>query len=146
MNRSERGFTLIELLMVVMIFGLMVAFAVPAVRSFGRTHDLKGTRDDLVAQIEMARAKAVATGIDQPVHFYRGMYGFDYHIHATAGNPTVGWNLPRDVVFLWPAGTDSAVIMKNDGRADAALVIPIANSRGDRDTVTVLASGMVLGK
>src|SRR5881394_2550396 len=73
MNRSTRGFSLIEMVIVVAMFGLLMAFAVPAVQRLGRTHGLKGARDDMSAQIQLARARAIASGDSIPIHFYPNM-------------------------------------------------------------------------
>jgi prepilin-type N-terminal cleavage/methylation domain-containing protein len=141
-----RGFTLVELAIVLVIFGLMMAFAVPAVQRMGQTHSLKGARDDIMAQISMARARAMSSGVDQVMHFYVNTYGFDYHMHPAGVTPTVGWNLPKGVTYEFPLSSDMNVTMKANGRADASLIIPLKDRTGQRDTVTVLASGMVVGR
>ncbi len=148
MPRSDRGFTLVELAAVVLLMGLIFGFAVPALSSFRRSHDVKGARENIISQLNLARAKAIATGVDQPVHFYTGTYGFDFHVHPT-GAPIasiVGWKLPKGVSYQWPVGSPMAVTMKKDGKASTSLIIPITNTRGLRDTVAVLSSGLVLSQ
>jgi prepilin-type N-terminal cleavage/methylation domain-containing protein len=142
--RSERGFTLVELASVVLVMGIIFAFAVPSFQNMRRTYDLKGARDNIIAQIQMARAKAIATGIDQPIHFYTGSFGYDFHLHPSG--VTAGWNLPSGVVYEWPSGSPMNVTMEKDGTANSSLMIPLANSQGLRDTVQVLASGLVLAQ
>ena len=148
MSRSQRGFTLVEMLGVIMILGLIVAFSVPPLMKLRKTHELKGARDNIISQIQMARARAISTGVDQPIHFYTGTYGYDYHLHVP-GMPTSslpGWRLPTGVTYQWPMGSDMNVTMKKNGRADAALIIPIRNAAGAADTVTVLSSGLVISQ
>lgn len=145
MGRSSRGFTLVELAAVVLVMGLIFGFAVPTIANLRKSHDVKGARDNIIAQVQMARARAIATGVNQPIHFYTGTYGFDYHIHPVGVSvATVGWNLPKGVSYQWPVGSPMNVTMKKDGTANSSLVIPITNLRGTRDTVTVMASGLVL--
>ncbi|MEO5617048.1 MAG: prepilin-type N-terminal cleavage/methylation domain-containing protein [Candidatus Eisenbacteria bacterium] len=147
MGRSCRGFTLVEMAAVVLVMGLIFGFAIPTIASLRKSHDVKGARDNIIAQVQMARAKAIATGVDQPIHFFTGTYGFDYHIHpAGVGVATMGWKLPQGVSYQWPAGSPMAVTMKKDGKANTSLVIPITNLKGTRDTVSVLASGLVLAQ
>ena len=147
MGRSNRGFTLVELAAVVLVMGMVFAFAVPSIAKFRKSHDVKGARDNIIAQIQMAKAKAIATGVDQPIHFFTGAYGYDYHIHpGEVGPVTVGWKLPRGVTYQWPGGSPMKVTMKKDGTANWSLIIPITNTRGLRDTVSVLTSGLVLGQ
>lgn len=147
MVRCSRGFTLVEMMIVVLLMGLMLAFAVPALRRLGNTQNLKGARENIIAQVQMARAKAITTGVDQPIHFYPGTYGFDYHIHPVGvGVATVGWNFPRGVSYGWSGGTLAAVTMQKDGTASNSVTIPLVNAQGVRDTVAVMVSGMVVSQ
>lgn len=151
MGRSNRGFTLVELAAVVLVLGLIFGFAAPSIAKFRKSHDVKGARDNIIAQVQMAKAKAIATGVDQPIHFFTNTYGptnnWDYHIHpAGMGVAQVGWALPRGMSYVWPGGSPMAVTMKKDGTASNSLVIPITNANGLRDTVVVLTSGLVLGQ
>ena len=147
MRRSEdaRGFTLIELGVVVVCLSLVFAFAVPSYQNFNRTLQLQGSAQNLAAQINLARQKAINTGVSQTIHFYYGTFGYHYHVH----NPGVigpGWNFPNGILYSWDAGTlpGQAIIMLPNGRADRAGMVILTNPRGDRDTVNVQLSGMVL--
>lgn len=147
MGRSNRGFSLVELAAVILVMGLIFGFAVPSIAKFRKSHDVKGARDNIIAQLQLARAKAISTGVDQPMHFYTGTYGFDYHIHPQGvGVSTLGWKLPKGVTYQWPGGSPMAVTMKKDGKANTSLIIPITNAKGFRDTVTVLTSGLILAQ
>jgi hypothetical protein len=95
----------------------------------------------------MARAKAIATGVDQPMHFFPGTYGFDYHAHPPGiGIPNAGWNFPNGVSYGWPTGTTFAVTMLKDGTANTSGIIPLMNTKGTRDTVVILTSGLVIAQ
>lgn len=144
MLRSNRGFTLVEMMIVILLMGLMLAFAVPALRRLGASQGLKGAKENMVSQIQLARAKAISTGVDQPVHFNNN-YGFNYHIHpAGVGIPTVGWVFPNGVSYA--NGFSSSVTMYANGKASNSVTIPLQNLQGVRDTLVVLTSGLVMSQ
>ena len=62
MTRCSRGFTLVEMLIVVLLMGLMLGFAVPALRRMGNTHGLKGAKENIISQVQLARSRAISTG------------------------------------------------------------------------------------
>jgi Tfp pilus assembly protein FimT len=107
--------------------------------------DLKATRDNIANQMQLARAKAIATGVDQPIHF-NASFGYDYHLHPAGATSIQGWNLPQGVSYEWPSGSPLQVTMRKDGSASWSFMVPLANARGQRDTVMVLASGMVISQ
>lgn len=148
MLRSNRGFTLVEMMIVILLMGLMLAFAVPALRRLGNSQGLKGARDNMVSQLQIARARAISTGVKQPIHFYPGTYGFDYHLHpVNAATSSTGWMFPNGVTY--ETSTNVNVEMMPDGRAQFPLgssSIAIKNLQGQRDTVYVLASGLVIAR
>ena len=142
---DARGFTLIELCVVVLVLSLIFAFAAPPYQRFNQTLQLKGAAEGVAAQINLARQKAIGTDTPQTIHFYADAYGYAYHIHNPGQPVRVGWNLPRNVVYRWDAGTLSGmrVTLQANGRASQSGMLILANARGQRDTVTVQLSGMV---
>ena len=145
MLRSNRGFTLVEMMIVVLLMGLMLAFAVPALRRLGNSQGLKGAKENMISQIQLARAKAISTGIDQPVHFNNN-YGFNYHIHPSGvGTPTTGWVFPNGVSY-GVSTFSSSVTMYANGKASNSVTIPLMNLQGARDTLVVLTSGLVMSQ
>ena len=146
MLRSNRGFTLVEMMIVVLLMGMMLAFAVPALRKLGASQGLKGAKENIISQLQMQRAQAISTGVDsQRIHFNQN-YGFDYHLHPASGTPTVGWHFPKGVTYATGFSNASDLIMKADGRASMSLTIPLMNQQGVRDTVVVLTSGLVMSQ
>lgn len=150
-HRSTRGFSLVEMLVTVLVLGMVIAFSVPAFQSFGNTNRLHGATENLAANMRVLREKAMATGQTQTLHFQANFppgKTWDYHVHnGVVISP--GWDLPNGVT---PVAVINPVFHR-DGRprattaANSALLsgsIILRNARGERDTVTVLSSGMII--
>jgi prepilin-type N-terminal cleavage/methylation domain-containing protein len=58
--RRDDGFTLIELMFAMILFGLLVALAVPGWRSYQKAQELSGTARDLVSFLRNGQASAVS--------------------------------------------------------------------------------------
>src|SRR5689334_5597998 len=143
MNRSSHsGFTLVEMAVTLLILGLVLTFAIPGFQKMNQTFQLQGATQNVAAQIRLAREKALATGIPQPVHFVTST---QYHIHYPSGISTQ-WTLPTGVTFT-SGMVGGWYTMQRDGRctytAPAAGLIVLQNRRGNRDTVSVQLSGLV---
>jgi prepilin-type N-terminal cleavage/methylation domain-containing protein len=139
-----QGFTLIELMIILTVLGIVLAFSVPAFVNLSGSQKLKGATENVVGQLRLAREKAVATGIAQPVHFVGTT---TYQIQFGAIVPSgAQWTLPRNVSF--GRAMDDWYTLTADGRVkqagNADGIIPFADSRGNKDTVTVESSGTVL--
>jgi type IV fimbrial biogenesis protein FimT len=139
---TRNGFSLIELLVVVTVLGLVVAFSVPGLhQSFG-LQGLRGAVDGIASQAKLARSTAIAAGAAQPLHVAEDSLGFDYHVHTSRG--IVGWSFPQGVHVVRPAGASSGVVFMANGRASQSLNVVLENDLGQRDSVTIEASGFVL--
>lgn len=145
MSRSRTsGFTLVEMAVVILIFGMLFAFSIPAYQSINRSYQLKGATENLAAQLRMARSKAMATGVDQPMHFSpNNPVNSDYHIHLASGVIPAKWKFPRGITY-YSIGLNPT--MKSDGRSDQSGLVILQDTKGNRDTVSVLTSGLVLVK
>lgn len=140
---NQSGFTLIELMLVVIVLGTMIAMSVPTMKGFRQSYDLRSASENVAGQITLARQKAMATDSMQTIHFSLNYQSCDYHIHnGTELAPK--WNLPNGITFYWGAGTENEFRMRSNGRCmDSGMVI-LEDPRGRRDTVSVLASGLIL--
>jgi len=142
-ERNSRGFSLVELAVVVTIMGIMFAVGVPSYLTYRRSQELKGAAQNIASQIRLARATAIMTGRTQRFHLYFNFNGYDYHVHDDTGPIKSGWNLPKGITYSWGNGLVS-VDLDKDGRASAPLDIELIRENGERDTVLVQKSGMVM--
>src|SRR5262245_63055248 len=141
MSRSRTpGFTLVEMAIVILIFGLLFAFSIPAYQRINGSYQLKGATENLAAQLRMARSKAMSPGIDQPMHFTPNFLNSDYHIHYLNGFIPAKWKFPRGVTYYSIGLTPT---MKSDGRCDQSGLVILQDVQGNLDTVSVLTSGLV---
>ncbi len=140
---NESGFSLIELMFVVIILGTMIAMSIPSMKGFRQTYDLRSATENIAGQITLARQKAMATDSMQTIHFSLDYQSCDYHIrNGTVLSPK--WNLPNGIVYYTGTGTQNEFRMKSNGRCmDSGMVI-LEDVRGIRDTVSVLASGLII--
>lgn len=139
-RHRARGFSMVELLIVLAVFALLVAMAIPGYASYVASHRLRGSVENLASQVRLARERAMTVGVDQPVHFYENLYDADFHVHA-AGVVSYRWSLPRGVHY---AASNPNVTMRKDGTASSSMYVVLRDDRGEQDTLSILTSGIVL--
>ena len=137
---TERGFSLVELAIVLVVMGLLFGFSVPNFQRISSTYQLRGAAENVAGQLRLAREKAIATGVEQPVHIVTST---TYHIHYTSGIISTTWTLPRGVTFTNPT-VGSWYHMESDGRSLESGIIVVGNTQGALDTVSVQLSGLIL--
>lgn len=143
MTTRTNGFSLIEMMVVVAVMGVMLAMGIPAYNLWARSQSMKGAATAIGAEIQELRARAMATGKTQTIHFaLDSLNAGDYHVHENGGGVISKFDLPRNVVYsIFSQGGFS---ITPDGRSSASRLIILRDGRGNRDTVSVQLSGMVI--
>ena len=130
-----------ELIITIGIFGLIMAFGVPAYHRYSQSLQLRGTCENLVQTIQLQRARAMATGQNVIINFntadpaaWTAMSEGRSSRHA----------LPASVVFA--SAVPNQLVLSRDGRVNTSGTIVFANRSGNADTasVSVLVSGLAL--
>ncbi len=67
--KEERAFTLIELLYVLVLLGLMVALAAPAVQGLGQKYNLEIAAITMATEMRKAQQRAITAGCGQILEF-----------------------------------------------------------------------------
>jgi prepilin-type N-terminal cleavage/methylation domain-containing protein len=146
-ERAERGFSLIELAIVLVVLGILFAFSIPNFQSLSSSFQLRGAAENVAGQLRLARERAIATGVEQPIHIPSSSV---YHLHYASGIG-LAWTLPRGITFTG-ASVGDWYYLASDGRyyqnsshtTTGSNVIVVGNTRGDLDTVSVQPSGLIL--
>lgn len=84
MAHKDRGFTLIEILAVVAILALVAAFVVPNMGGF-RRRALRAEAQQIAAQLELARQRAIVTGV--PHRLWIELDQAEYRLEWLAQDP-----------------------------------------------------------
>ena len=140
---NHKGFSLVELMVVISIFGVIVAFAVPAFNKYSASQQLNGGTETLAGAFKLARQRAMSTGSRELIHVNTGG-GVDWHIHSYRTSGTVlvwGKKFPPGITTYTVAVSPH---FQPDGRSTTSGLIVLRDLSGRRDTVSVLNSGLIL--
>ena len=112
------GFTIVELMFVLLILAVLLALAVPSLREFQRSSDLRDATNSLVAAINAARTEAMRQGTPTLVT-------------PLAGNDWAkGWRVFVDKDVSGTLGAGDAIVLERALRADADLVFTGSGTAG----------------
>ncbi len=139
------GFSLIEMAIVLLVFGMVLGIAIPAMGRYSDDMALRGATAQMTSALLLTRDRAMASRTARTMLFQAGYSGTDYRVEV-GGVIRTGWTLPRRSSYSWLSGTISSVIFTPDGRCSTSGLIILQNTRGSLDTVSVLSSGLVLTK
>ena len=140
MKLAERGFSLVEMAIVVVVMGLVLAFSVPTMMNMSASQQLKGATENFAVQMRLAREKAIATSVQQPM---RIVSTTQYQIVPASGIAST-WTLPRGITIV--SGTNVSYRMGADGHCDNSGLVVFRNARGLQDTVSIQVSGLVFAQ
>ncbi|OGP56725.1 MAG: hypothetical protein A2V65_07870 [Deltaproteobacteria bacterium RBG_13_49_15] len=101
--KKETGFTAVELVVVIAVIGILAAVSIPGFISWRSNAKLRGTTNNLKADLEMAKLKAIRENDFVAILFAAGGNGYTVFIDNGAGGGIAGdWT---------PNGTEQ--ILKN---------------------------------
>lgn len=141
LRAHAQGFTLIELGVVLVLLGLILGIAVPAIHHSTVSSRLAVGADGVVTQLYLAREKAVDEQADVSVRFAEDSLGSDLQM-IQSGRLVARWSLPTEIG--WSPVSSRGVVLTKDGRANEDADLILMDRDGRRDTVSVMASGMVV--
>lgn len=136
---------MVEMAVTILVLGLLFAVGMPAIQTMSSSYQLTGNTENIAAQLRMLREKAIQTHGTQEMHFTANFLNADYHVH---NGSYIGdrWKLSTGITYYWGSGTTSSFQMRPDGRSEWSGMVILQDQRGDRDTVSVQSSGLVLTK
>ena len=130
---------MIELMIVLVVFGTVLSFGLPAFGHYLQTQQLRGTSENLVQTVQLQRTRAMSTGQSIELRFDTGTPSA--WIAVGAGNVD-RHALPGGITYV--SATPTTLLITRDGRVNTSGVVILRNREGKRDTVSVQVSGMAL--
>jgi len=113
---KESGFTLFELLIVIVILGIVAAFALLATGDFGRSRRIEASVSQFVQLVQMAEQQAIIESNVLAIALTPHGYQF-YRYQTTINNNQGQWQtLPPNSLLAyhsWPAGVKASVSSSN---------------------------------
>jgi prepilin-type N-terminal cleavage/methylation domain-containing protein len=148
--KDRAGYSLVELMVALVLTGIMLASAVPALSRYLRTHELLGYVENFSADLRLCRQRAATQGNnfvftwDAGAETYTILDDTNSNGVADAGEPTIG---PKDmpVGLTLTNGPDNAFVSTTltftpNGAASENGQVTIADANGLSRVVRVLRS------
>ncbi|MFQ5719499.1 MAG: GspH/FimT family pseudopilin [Acidobacteriota bacterium] len=145
-DRNQKGYSLAEVSVVLAIFALGLAVAIPAMSQFMRSYSARVGADEFISRLRLARHLAIAR--HQPVSVVVGATTYsmpDWTAPDLSTAPSRSWNLPGMSQIVSGTGT---VTFRTDGTVSAGsgtirLEIALDDSYTARYDIGVAVSGKV---
>ena len=147
---NASGFTLIEVAVAVLVLGLLFGFSVPSFRAFRQSHLLASASSDVVGQLRLGRQKAIGTQHEQRLTFSEGTN--NYTVEDVVTGQSLGpFQLPKGIIvedasIVVGGVTGSSITALTDGRFNGSGEFVLRDPVGNRDTVSVQASGLAISR
>lgn len=140
---AQRGFTLLEVLMAIVLVGTLSAIAVPEIHQQLDRWRLSSATRQVVMDLKVARARAIAAGAAHRLHFaVGGGYRLErQRISGTYGAVGPAVNLPTGVRVVDCTAAGDAVAFRPRGHAVTFGSVTLENAAGDRRRVVVDIAG-----
>lgn len=128
-----------ELMIVLVVFGIVLSFGIPAFWRYSQSLQLRGTSENLVQTIQLQRSRAMATGQSVNINF---------NTTAPAAWTVMGAGrstrkaLPRGVTYA--SAAPNALTLTKDGRVNTSGMVVFRDRTGVTDTVSIQVSGLAL--
>ena len=137
---------MVELAVTILVLGMLFAIGVPTFRNMSQTYALKSASENLAGRLRLYRDRAITTGRTQHFHFQQEL-GWDYLTYYSHSADSVqgAWRFPRGITYSGTSTLFWTDFMPN-GRSLVSGLIVLRDRRGNRDTVSVQLSGLVLTK
>ena len=148
--RNAAGFSLIEVAVVVLILGLLFGFSIPTFGSYRQSQMLEAATQSLIGQLRLGRQKAIGIQHEQRLSFSVGTNR--YTVKDLVTGETYGpFSFPNGIVLedasIVVAGvTGNTITALTDGRYSGSGEFVLRDSKGERDTVSVQASGLATSR
>ena len=133
-STSKGGFTLVEMLVVITVFGILAALAVPQFIAFRPMNRLNGATRQVYSELMLARAKAVNENRNYVVTFPTS------YTMQIVGSSTKVVNIQTEYSDVTMTSSASTVTFSSRGTTDVTPTITLTNSGGTK-TVTVRITG-----
>lgn len=151
--KNKNGFTLLELITVIAIIGILSAIAIPSFSAWNKHARLRSATQDLMADLSMARMRAIQSGENVNVSF--SLTGYVVFIdendngtwQPSDDTPLRNKDYPQSVTMTGTTFAGSNIVFEPTGNVQDDDGILNSNEsvtlgRGDGDTMTVKINGV----
>ena len=153
-KRWNRGFSLIEAMVVLVVFGIVLATAIPNFASSNRRRRVESAATSLSARIQMTRQRTVAKRIPHRLILHRPSLTYWMERQDTDSTwtrfPDEEYCLPHDVEWNVSAnGNPANLDVEFEPRGtvlaeDVPLAVTFMNARGDTFFLSLVRTGRVM--
>lgn len=138
-NPTEQGFSLMELMIVLVVFGIVLSFGIPAFHHYLLSQQLRGTSENLVQTVQLQRTRAMATGQSVVLNFNTGTPNAWTVLGQGRSSRKV---LPDGVTYA--SANPATLTLTREGHVNTSGVVVFQNRSGATDTVSIQVSGLAL--